>query len=220
MNITPAILPHSYEELEEKLTRIEGLAERVQIDLCDGVFGREKTWLPNEAVTLRGGISYEFDIMVHDWRGITQHALQSGATAIVSHVDLFSDDDLKELVAMISGKGIMLYVAVSNDKSIDFHADKVRFVQKLYPNVSIEVMGIKSVGEQGQFFDDATPARVRELRQQFPRICMQVDGGMSPDTLRLVKEAGADAIVVGSFIFGHHDAREAMRLLSEAVGEY
>jgi hypothetical protein len=45
MQITPAVLPHTFNEITDKLSRIEGLATRVQIDICDGVFGREKTWL-------------------------------------------------------------------------------------------------------------------------------------------------------------------------------
>jgi hypothetical protein len=42
MRITPAILPENFEQIVDKLFLLEGLCDRVQIDLCDGVFGLEK----------------------------------------------------------------------------------------------------------------------------------------------------------------------------------
>lgn len=202
MNITPAILPHSFEEITEHLSRVEGLVSRVQIDLCDGVFGREKTWLPEGNEQLPSGFSYEFDIMLNDWKVSTMRAIELGADRIVAHVDVFSDADIEELVSIVSARGIALGVSVSNDKPAEFHAEMVRKVQEKYPNVFIQVMGISKVGEQGQDFDESAVVRVGELKKQFGDVSVQVDGGMIPETARKVLNAGAETIVVGSFIFG------------------
>jgi pentose-5-phosphate-3-epimerase len=59
MRITPAVLPHTFDEITEKLSRVEGLATRVQIDICDGVFGREKTWMPAGTEILPEGFDYD-----------------------------------------------------------------------------------------------------------------------------------------------------------------
>lgn len=206
MNIIPAILPHSFEEIGEKCSRIEGIAQRVQIDLCDGVFGREKTWLPTGAETLPQGFSYEFDAMVNHWNVYVPYCISLGAMSIVAHVDMFSDDDITNLVSIIAPHSISLGVAVSNDKSVEFHADMVRKIKEKYPHIFIQVMGIRNIGEQGQIFDDVTPARVQALKQQFGDIKLQVDGGMILETAKLVKGAGADTLVVGSYIFGSDDA--------------
>lgn len=202
MTITPAILPHSYEEVTEKLSRIDGLVNHVQIDLCDGVFGREKTWLPSGNESLPQGFSYEFDIMLNDWQVSTMRAIEIGATSIVAHVDVFSDEDINALVSIVSARGVKVGVSVSNDKSIEFHADMVRKVKDAYQNVFIQVMGISKVGEQGQVFDEEATDRVRMLKRQFGDTPIQVDGGMVPDTAQKVINAGAETIVVGSFIFG------------------
>ena len=151
MNITPAILPHSFEEVTEKLTRLEGLVTRVQIDICDGVFGREKTWLPTGNEVLPSQFSYEFDIMMNYWAIYVPYCISIGATCIVAHVDMFSDEDVTNLVSMVSSRNIALGIAVSNDKSVDFHADMIRKIQSLYLNVFIQIMGINKIGEQGQF---------------------------------------------------------------------
>ena len=217
MNITPAILPHSFEEIQEKLSRVEGLVTRVQIDLCDGVFGREKTWLPQGTETLPSGFAYEFDIMLNDWRMVTSHAIAMGALSIVAHVDLFMDEDVDALVAMVSPQNTMLGIAVSNDKTVDFHMDMVRKIREKYGNIYIQVMGISKVGEQGLDFDDTAVDRVRSLKQQFGDVRVQVDGGMTPETARLVLNAGAECVVVGSFVFGGEDPGAALKQLESVT---
>lgn len=213
MNITPAILPHSFEEIQEKLSRVENLATRVQIDLCDGVFGREKTWLPEGTETLPPGFSYEFDIMLNDWRLYTMHAITIGATCIVAHVDLFTDEDMETLVSIVAPRSVALGIAVSNDKSLELHADMIRKAKALYSNVFIQVMGIRNVGEQGQMFDEESVARVAALKQQFGDMDVQVDGGMTPETVARVANAGAETVVVGSYIFGSEDAGGSIKRL-------
>lgn len=219
MNIKPAILPHTFEEITEKLSRVEGLARTVQIDLCDGVFGREKTWLPEGNETLPAGFSYEFDIMVSDWKVPLMRSIMIGASSVVAHVDMFTDENLEEYVSIASSRGVLLGIAVSNDKSVEFHADMVRKARALYPKIFIQVMGILKIGEQGQFFEPEAATRVVALQQQFSDIPIQVDGGMSPDTAALVVKSGAETVVVGSFIFGSEDAGGAIEKLELAISQ-
>lgn len=213
MNITPAILPHSFDEVTEKLSRVDGIASRVQIDLCDGVFGREKTWLPQGTESLPLSFSYEFDIMLNDWKLYMMHAITIGAKRVVAHVDLFTDEDIATLISIVGPRSVALGVAVSNDKSLDFHAEMIRKIRAIYPNVFIQVMGIRAIGEQGQIFDEEAVMRVKALKQQFGDIEVQVDGGMTPETVAKVANAGAETVVVGSYIFGGGDPGEAMKRL-------
>jgi ribulose-phosphate 3-epimerase len=213
MQITPAILPHSFDEMTEKLSRIEGLVNIVQIDVCDGIFGREKTWIPDGNVHLQDIAAYEFDVMVNDWKTVIPAALAAGAMSIVAHVDSFAGDDMETLISFMAPHGLSLGIAVSNDKMIDFHIEKIREAQALYGDLYIQVMGIRSIGEQGQVFDEEALVRIKALKQIFPDMKVQVDGGMIPETARRVQEAGADGVVVGSYVFGEHDAGEALRTL-------
>lgn len=71
-------------------------------------------------------------------------------------------------------------------------------------------MGIEKIGEQGQIFDDHAPERIVHLKQRFGTLSIQVDGAMNPTNAPKVLEAGADTLVVGSYIFGEHDPREAI----------
>jgi ribulose-phosphate 3-epimerase len=217
MNVVPAILPHNFEDITTGLSRLEGLTHLVQIDLCDGVFGREKTWLPFGNEKLPSEFSYEFDIMLNDWRKYVPHCVNIGAKRIVAHADMFDGDDMKDLVEMIKEHSIALGISVSNDKNVDFHADMIRKAKELYSHVFIQVMGIKKIGEQGQFFDDNAVERIMALKQIFGDTDVQVDGGLKPETVKKVVEVGAETVVVGSFIFGHEDVGDALEELNRVV---
>ena len=68
-----------------------------------------------------------------------------------------------------------------------------------------------------QFMPDALP-RIRYLRFQLhDRVVVQVDGGITQENVRSVYEAGADAIVAGTAIFGHEDLARAYHRLVRAL---
>jgi pentose-5-phosphate-3-epimerase len=203
MLITPAILPENYEQLVHKLFVLEGLIPRVQIDLCDGVFGLEKTWLPYREKELPEGFMYEFDLMVTDWRKYLTRAINLGASRVVMHIDDMTDDDLSEIVDMVKPHRIALGLCVSNDKNVPMFAMRVRRVEELYSRVFIQVMGIENIGAQGQPFDESVLRRISYLHSECPGIDIQVDGSMNPETILKVKKVGARCAVVGSYLFSY-----------------
>ena len=61
--------------------------------------------------------------------------------------------------------------------------------------------------------------QVRSLRQRFPHLYIEVDGGLAPDTIGAAAAAGANAIVAGSAIFGAADPGAVIGQLRAAVDE-
>jgi ribulose-phosphate 3-epimerase len=73
-------------------------------------------------------------------------------------------------------------------------------------------------GYSGQPFMPEAIDRVRELRGLLPDgMHIEVDGGVGPDNLRELRDAGADLLVAGSSIFGHEDITRAYRRLVQAL---
>jgi ribulose-phosphate 3-epimerase len=64
-------------------------------------------------------------------------------------------------------------------------------------------------GAAGQKFLSEDLEKIMVLRQASPSAIIEVDGGMNPETARLVKTAGADTIVSASYIFGSGDPKKA-----------
>jgi ribulose-phosphate 3-epimerase len=73
-------------------------------------------------------------------------------------------------------------------------------------------------GYSGQEFMPEAIDRIRRLRRLLPpAVHVQVDGGIGPDNVRAVHEAGADLLVAGTAIFGREDLPRAYRRLVQAL---
>lgn len=215
MRIVPAILSRTLDDVKDHLEHIKSVSTSVQIDICDGAFGALRTWIPNGKDALPSGFSYEFDIMLNDWKIPVSQCLLLKPVSIIIHFDLFSDADIQLLIKMIRPYDIMLGVAVSNDKDIRFHIDMVHKIKKMYKKVFVQVMGIRHIGQQGQPFDDKVPLRVLALKKEFKSLTIQVDGGVNTATIKLLNDVGVETVVVGSALFGEEDVKKAYdKLLS------
>lgn len=216
MNVTPAILPKSFEEISDKLDRLSGFAIRIQIDLCDGKMGRELTWLPegNEVLPNKDTIEYECDLMVMDWRTYVPRVLSLGMKRLVVHIDDWSEVDMDEFVGMIGGARLPIGLAVSNDMAVEEFDNKVRYIRERYKKIFIQVMGIEQIGEQGQLFDESCLERIRHSKQTFGDLEVQVDGAMRPETGVKVAGVGAETLVVGSYLLRHDDIGTAFSELT------
>lgn len=59
--------------------------------------------------------------------------------------------------------------------------------------------------------------KVAELRKRYPDLNIEVDGGLSLDTIDVAADAGANVIVAGSAVFGAQDPADVIKKLKEAV---
>ncbi len=217
MIITPAIFPESFEQLIHKLFLLEGLCERVQIDICDGVFGLEKTWMPYREKELTHGFSYEFDLMVHDWRKYFSRVLLLNAERVILHIDYFTVQDLDEAISIAKEHNVFLGLSVSNDYDIHDFVQRVRFVESKYSKIFIQMMGIRKIGAQGQPFDDEVLSRVQYLHDTFRRCEIQVDGSMNNETILKVYNRGASCAVVGSYLMKRDSTAKDVRKIFEKL---
>ena len=225
VEIVPAILPKSFEDLEGKLALVQGLTPRVQIDVVDGVFAPNKTWPYGNAeqfeqiVAQERGLpfwedfDFQFDCMISHPQTEIENFIAAGATSVVVHgagSDITSV--LEKLQSARTGDfGIQIGVALlpGDDAGV--------FAQ--YKNLCdfVQVMGIAKVGFQGSEFDTRALDLITSLRQANAELTIQVDGGVRLDNARALAHAGANALVVGSAIFGSDDPASAIRaLLKEA----
>ena len=74
-------------------------------------------------------------------------------------------------------------------------------------------------GFGGQSFMPDCMPKVKALRERFPDLNIQVDGGLSPSTIAQAAEAGANVIVAGSAVFGARSPGDAIKELRAAVDQ-
>lgn len=72
-------------------------------------------------------------------------------------------------------------------------------------------------GFGGQSFMAECLPKVTALREKYPNLAIEVDGGLSEKTINQAADAGANVIVAGSAVFGAKDPGDVMRILRKAV---
>ncbi|HVU06174.1 MAG TPA: hypothetical protein VHE10_00020 [Candidatus Paceibacterota bacterium] len=118
--IIPAILPKSYEELEEKLDIVAGHVPSVQIDVCDGAYVPSRTWPYLKGSATQDGypsdqifadmvsqekalphwdeIDFEFDIMARGAYEKIPDFISAGAARLIVHKASVSDEELASII--------------------------------------------------------------------------------------------------------------------------
>lgn len=86
-------------------------------------------------------------------------------------------------------------------------------------NITFKMVLVMTVypGFGGQKFMASELPKVKALRDKYPDLNIEVDGGLAEGTIDQAAEAGANIIVAGSAVFGAKDPAEVIKKLREAV---
>ena len=198
MQIIPSILVTSEEDFKNQIASIANTVDMVQIDLADGEFIPNTTWPyqdPEHAQKYLNEIDFELHLMVKNplmvikkWLGHPRFK-----RALVHYE---STDDIKPVLEEIKALGKRVGLVLNPDTSIydaEPYFDTVDLVM---------LMGV-TPGFQGQKFIEKTIERIGKIKEINKNIFVEVDGGVSKDTIKKISEAGADAVCPGSAIFGN-----------------
>ncbi len=218
MQVVPAIFPASYDEVLEKAATFSQYAHLIQIDISDGVVGEQKTWQLNSTEELPhfDGTSYQLDLMVEDWRTVVKESFQLKQipASYVFHVDTFTVEDVADICEAAKVKQVEVGFSVTNDTPAQALTPLVEVARSSGVTPFIQVMGIDKIGAQGKEFDGRCLLRIKQLKALFGDLLIQVDGAMRPETAELVSVAGAERIVVGSYLSQHGDVSVAFESLA------
>lgn len=224
MKIIPSILEKDFSEVKKKLDFLVEMKDKnhtnfdlVQIDICDGEFVKNKTWIFNpenleEREILNSYRKYfdlEFHLMcLHQKKHFEDIKKVNAKTAVV-HLDaLFENKHDKkyflDLLLESENSPTRIVYTAKLDIMVDHNQQLVDFLKEMkgyQEKLSVQVMGIENIGEQGQEFDERSVEIVKFLRSNFNKeeLHIQIDGSMIPEHIKIMKEAGADSVIVGSY---------------------
>lgn len=224
--IIPAIIPESFEELQEKMSLVADLVDIVQIDVMDGTYTKEKTWpylgdkrqfekiaSEEEGMPAWRKVDFEVDMMVSEPEKKVENWVMSGASRVIIHIESTSDEKIKEIIDDYRGAfvevGLALKPSTSSGKLEEFIED-IDFVQ---------CMGSDTIGRSGVDLDERVYDKIREIRNIHPEMPIAIDIGVDFETAPNLVEAGASRLVSGSTIFGSGDPSDAISDLRDMVYE-
>lgn len=203
--VAPSLLAADFSALGAEVERVRE-AEILHIDIMDGNFVPNLSMGPQIVKALRGKTQQVFDVhlmLLHPKEYIPVFR-KAGADWLTFHIEC--EDDPGEVLSAIEESGANPGLAIKPATPI----------QELFPYGdrlhSVTIMTVEP-GFGGQTMQKEPLEKIRELKQRFPHILVEVDGGVNFETAPLCREAGADVLIAGTGVFGAEKPSEAMVML-------
>ncbi len=217
MYIIPAILEKDFMSLQRKLDFLLFLRKKyninfdtIQLDLCDGKFVENKTWLPDlnnkeereKIMFYRDIFNIEYHIMCEDQYKYLLDLESLKVKRVVIHIDnIFNTKEFEDILKNAKENYIKILITSRLEFMSKNREEIITFLQK-HTNIDLQIMGINRIGIQGSDFDDETINLIKFFRKNFKEkdLYIQIDGSMNENSISLVKKAGANAAIVGSYL--------------------
>jgi ribulose-phosphate 3-epimerase len=208
IRITPSILNADFSRLDEEISRIEAVSDLLHLDIMDNVFVPNFTFDFEQAVAIIGAspIPVDSHLMIADVDRLAPAYAHAGSASVTIHAEASSA--ISATLRAIKAEGSRAGLALKPGSSIADYADCV-------DNVDMFLIMTVEPGFGGQKFMSAMMEKVTQTKAIIGDrpIWLQVDGGISLETIEMAREAGADTFVAGSAVFNSPDPAEMITQL-------
>lgn len=214
IKIAPSILSADYARMGEEIKNItQAGADVIHIDVMDGVFVKNLNFGPKTVKDLRSYSNLVFDthlMIVEPWKYIEKFA-QAGSDIITVHYEA-CQDKLKQTLRDIKSLGVKCGAVINPDTPAEKISDVVDecdmiLLMSVYP------------GFGGQKFIQSVLPKLETVAKYIQAsgkdIDLEIDGGVTKENVRSIKDAGANVIVAGSTVFNEIDRAKVIKELRE-----
>lgn len=210
--LAPSILAADFYNLQPQFESVEVAgATHMHLDVMDGVFVPQITFGMPVIKSIRNHTSLNLDchLMVQDPDRYVHDFVQAGADILSIHLEAAKDPG--HVITKIHEEGCRAGLALNPGTPIEAAEPYLKDLDLLV------VMSVNP-GFGGQRFIPSTITKLREARRIVsninPKVRIEVDGGIKPDNVATVMQAGADVIVAGSAIFAGDVRANTEKMLS------
>ena len=210
IRITPSILNADFSRLQEEIGKISAVSDLLHLDVMDNVFVPNFTFDFDSASKIIKESSLEVDahLMVADVDHIAPDYAQAGCASVTIHAEATKDivGTLREIRKVGSRSGLALKPASQIEDYVDVIDEVDMFL----------IMTVEP-GFGGQKFMTNMLSKISRTRAIIGSrpIWLQVDGGISLQTIEIAADAGADTFVAGSAVFSAQDPAAMVASLRE-----
>lgn len=207
--IAPSILSADFSKLGDEIKAVEKAgADWIHIDVMDGHFVPNITYGPIivEAARKSCDLMMDVHLMIEKPDLMIEEFVKAGADLVSVHAEACTH--LNRTVNLIRELGAKPGVALNP-------ATPLSAIEWVLEDLDFVLIMSVNPGFGGQKFIANSLDKIRALKQiitdQGLSTLIQIDGGVNPNTIKEIADAGVDSFVAGSAIFGSPDYAETIR---------
>ena len=210
IKLAPSILSADFAALLEDVKKVEAAGcEYLHIDVMDGHFVPNITIGPLVVKSLRNRCNMTFDVhlMIENPDKYIEDFANAGADIITVHQE--AAVHLHRTIQAIKALGKKAGVSLNPSTPVET-------LKHVIKDIDMVLIMTVNPGFGGQKFIDTMIPKIKEIKamadKENKNLEIQVDGGITPDNVKLVVDAGANVVVAGSAIFGTNDIENTVKL--------
>jgi len=214
LRITPSILNADHANLNAEIAKIAKDSDLVHLDIMDNLFVPNLTWnfAAAEKIIAECPIPVDAHLMINDVDRIALDYASAGAGSVTIHIEAAQNpiQTFKSLRKLGARAGMALKPGT-----------EIELYSELLSEIDMLLIMTVEPGFGGQKFMANMMDKVRRSKALIGDrpIWIQVDGGVSMETITIAREAGADTFVAGSAVFNSPDPAEMVKMLRHRASD-
>lgn len=215
MKIAPSILSADFANLGQDVKMVEELgSDYIHVDVMDGHFVPNITFGPNVVAAIRPITKLPLDchLMIEQPELYVADFANAGADIINVHVE--ATPHIHRVLQLIKSLGVKAGVTINP-------GTPVAAIAHVLSMADLVLVMTVNPGFGGQKFIPEMMEKVAELAtlrdEKGYTYEIEVDGGVTAETIGACKEAGADVFVAGSYIYDAEDPGARIQALKEVL---
>jgi ribulose-phosphate 3-epimerase len=208
IRITPSILSADRENIVSEIAKIAAVSDLIHLDIMDNRFVPNQTWdlAEAQAIITASPTPIDAHLMVEDVDTLAIEYAIAGSGSVTIHAE--AAIDISKTLRGVRSHGARAGLAVKPGTPIEDYLELSDLVDMFL------IMTVEP-GFGGQKFMSEMMDKVRLTRKWIGDrpIWLQVDGGISIDTITIARDAGADTFVAGSAVFNSPEPAVMVEML-------